>query len=147
MKTNRNLLIAAIGAAALFTLANEASAQRQAPRADFVTASPKFRQLVIDSRSAPSSSVLVTRAGDLVGGRQQPQIVHHSPSHQVANSDGVVASPKHRQTLAEKAVGTNASTSGNADYKTTGADGITASPKLRQTLDEKAVTFQIAPVK
>lgn len=146
MKTNRNLLIAALGAAALFTLANEASAQRQAPRTDFVTASPKFRQLVIDSDRASSSSVVVTRAGDLVGGRQQPQIMHYS-NHQVAKSDRLIASPKHRQSLAEKASDTNASTSGSVGYKATGADGITASPKLRQALDEKTASFQIAPVK
>lgn len=147
MKTNRNLLIAALGAAALFTLANQASAQRQSPRNDFVTASPKFRQLVIDSGSTSSSSALVTRAGDLVGGRQQPQIAHHSPSHKNTNSDGVVASPKHQQSLVEKVAGTNASTSGSVGYKATGADGITASPKLRQAMDEKAASFQIAPLK
>lgn len=147
MKTNRNLLIAALGAAALFTLANEASAQRQAPRTDFVTASPKFRQLVIDSDSASSSSVVITRAGDLVGGRQQPQIVHYSPRHRVGESDSIVASPKHHQSLAEKANGTNASAGSNVGYKATGADGITASPKHRQMLDEKPVSFQVAPVK
>jgi hypothetical protein len=143
MKTNRNLLIAALGAAALFTLTNEASAQRMAPQ---ITASPKFQQQMGESKSAAPTKALVTRTGDLVGGRQQPQIVHHS-NHQGAKSDGIVASPKHRELLAERAAGTNASVSSNAGYKATGADGITASPKLRQTLDEKAVSFQIAPVK
>lgn len=144
MKTNRNLLIAAIGAAALFTLANEASAQRQAPR---VSASPQFQQQLNESQRVAPATVLVTRTGDLVGGRQQPQIVHHSPSHRVAESDGIVASPKHRQSLAERATGTNAHTASGVGYKATGADGITASPKHRQTLDENTSSFQLAPVK
>lgn len=144
MKTNRNLLIAALGAAALFTLANEASAQRMAPR---VTASPKFQQQLNESESVAPAKPLVTRAGDLVGGRQQPQIMHYSPSHRVPESDGIIASPKHRQSLAERATGTNAHTASGVGYKATGTDGITASPKHRQTLDENTPSFQIAPVK
>lgn len=143
MKTNRNLLIAALGAAALFTLANEASAQRMAPR---VTASPKFQQQLNESESVAPAKPLVTRAGNLVGGRQQPQIMHYS-NHQIAKSDGIVASPKHRQSLAERATGTNAHTASGVGYKATGADGITASPKHRQALDENTPSFQLAPVK
>jgi hypothetical protein len=136
MKTNRNLLIATLGAAALLTLASNASAQRAASSSFRSTASPKFEQLVVNGDRAATASVPVTRAGDLIGGRQQPQFAH------IAH-----VSPKHRELLAGRATGTNAYASGNTGYKATGADGITASPKLRQALDENAVSFQIAPVK
>jgi acyl-CoA hydrolase len=143
MKTNRNLLIAALGTAALFTLASEARAQRMAPQ---VIASPKFQQQLNESANAAPTKALVTRTGNLVGGRQQPQIVHHS-NHAAAKTDGIVASPKHREVLNARAAGANASATSGVGYKATGADGITASPKHRQALDENTPSFQIAPVK
>lgn len=143
MKTHRNLLIAALGAAALFTLANEARAQRMAPQ---VIASPKFQQQMDESKTVSPAKALVTRTGNRVVGRQQPQIVHHS-NHQVAKTDGIVASPKHRELLNARAAGANASATSSVGYKATGADGITASPKHRQALEENTPSFQIAPVK
>ena len=143
MKTNRNLLIAALGAAALFTLASEARAQRMAPQ---VTASPKFQQQVDGSKAVASTKTLVTRTGDLVGGRQQPRIAHHA-NHRIADSDGIAASPKYRELLNERTSAARTSASSGVGYKPTGADGITASPKLRQMLDENAPSFQLAPVK
>ena len=64
--------------------------------------------------------------------------------------EGVTASPKVRQLLAERKVvvkGAPVSEVASVGYRPTGADGVTASPKLRQQLDERNAPIIIAALK
>jgi len=129
---NKITLVAAF--AAMFSLANQASAQYQATGDDGITASPRLRQMLNERKtvaSTPSSAVA-------------------SVGYQAVGDDGIAASPKLRQMLNErKTVASTPSTAvASTGYQATGADGITASPKLRQQLNERgAQTIMIAPLK
>src|ERR1035438_6161188 len=73
-----------------------------------------------------------------------------SAGYQATGDDGVTASPKTRQMLAEQKAAATASSSAelaSAGYRATGPDGIAASPKLRQQLDQRTTTIVVAPAK
>lgn len=132
---NRILAVAAF--AALFGLANSASAQNsvgyRATGEDGITASPKHRQFLSEHTTVASTpSADVAAAG-----------------YRVASDDGIAASPKHRQQLNERRVvsGTPVTAVAATGYRATGNDGITASPKHRQQLNERGATFMVAPLK
>ena len=129
---NKIALIAAC--AAMFSLANQASAQYRATGDDGITASPKHRQFLDEHKtvsSAPSAAVA-------------------SVGYQAVGDDGIAASPKARQMLDQrKMVATTPSTGvASVGYRAVGADGIAASPKFRQQLDERgAQPIMVAPLK
>jgi len=137
---NKMTLVAAL--TAIFSLANQASAQSSVgyrPTGDDgITASPRLRQQ-LDERKHVATVTSATVA---------------SVGYKPTGDDGITASPKVRQMLdARKAAESTPSTGYTAvasvGYQPTGPDGITASPKLRQQLNEHAgqSQFMIAPLK
>ena len=139
---NLNKITLIVALAAMFSLANQASAQSSAgyrPTGDDgITASPRLRQQLNERKhvaSAPSATVA-------------------SVGYKPTGDDGIAASPKFRQMLDERKAGASTPSTvstgvASVGYQPTGPDGITASPKLRQQLNERAdqSQFMIAPLK
>lgn len=128
---NKILLVAAF--AAMFSLANRASAQYRAVGEDGIAGSPKLRQFLNERRtvaSTPSTTVV-------------------SVGYNAVGEDGIAASPKLRQFLNERRPVASAPSTAVASvgYQPTGKDGITASPRLRQQLNERGTQFMVAPLK
>ena len=131
---NKALLVAAI--AAVFGLANQASAQSQLFGDDGIAASPKVRQQLNEQKARSAATMTLTPTG-----------------YVIREDSGIAASPKVREALEErrivKTVVVEPSATARAGYRPTGDDGITASPKLRQQLDQRAAQepVMIAPLK
>ena len=129
---NKITLVAAF--AAIFSLANPASAQNKPVGGGGIAASPRLQQMLNERKhvaGAPTATVA-------------------SAGYRPTGDDGITASPRLRQMLDEqRAVASAPSTAvAVAGYVATGADGITASPRLRQQLNERGLpVFMIAPLK
>jgi hypothetical protein len=129
---NKITLVAAF--AAIFSLANQASAQYKHIGEEGIAASPRLQQM-LNERKHVAGAPTVTFA--LVGYRP-------------TGDDGITASPKLRQMLDERRTVASAPSTAVASvgYVATGADGITASPRLRQQMNERGMpVFMIAPLK
>lgn len=132
---NLNSILFAAAIAAMFSLANNASAQFKPTTDDGIAASPKVRQMLNERAAAARASISVPAA---------------TLTYRTQGLEGVTASPKVRQMLAERKVvvsGAGTFEVATVGYRPTGSDGVTASPKLRAQLDERSTSIIIAPLK
>jgi hypothetical protein len=121
----KKTILLGIAAVSVFTLT--ANAQYRPTGEDGITASPKLRQMLEETKKVVSS----------------PSPAVASVGYQATAEDGVTASPKLRQLLNERkaVVGAPSAVISSVGYRPTDADGVTASPKLRQQLNEQDTQF------